>query len=108
MQYYSDTGADLLSLEQFLYKLMLKPDEVFNDKTKECKVTVFANEYFYDRNPIIENASEDKNLWKTFANAEERTFDLLVNNTDAISPDGDHVITKVLFLSDRCLLKQFL
>lgn len=89
MQYYSDTGADLLSLEQFLYKLMLKPDEVFNDKTKECKVTVFANEYFYDRNPIIENASEDKNLWKTFANAEERTFDLLVNNTDAISPDGE-------------------
>ena len=35
-----------------------------------------------------DGAPEDKNLWKTFANAPDRTFDLLVNTSHEISPDG--------------------
>ena len=88
MKYYSDTGANLLSLEQFLYRLMTEPDYVFNATTGLCKVTVYANEYFYERNPMQENAPQDKDLWKTFANVEDRTFDLLVNTSHEISPDG--------------------
>lgn len=88
MEYYSNTGANLLSLEQFLYKMMLKPEDLFNSKTGECKVTIFANEYFYERDPMRENALQDKDLWKTFANAQDRVFDLLVNNSEAVSPDG--------------------
>ncbi len=88
MQYFSDTGTNLLSLEQFLCKLMTEPDYVFNATTGLCKVTVYANEYFYERDPMQENAPQDKELWKTFANAEDRTFDLLVNTSHEISPDG--------------------
>lgn len=88
MKYYSDTGANLLSLEQFLYRLMTEPDYVFNATTGLCKVTVYANEFFYERNPMQENAPQDKELWKTFANSPDRTFDLLVNTSHEISPDG--------------------
>lgn len=88
MKYYSDTGANLLSLEQFLYRLMTEPDYVFNATTGLCKVTVYANEFFYERNPMQENAPQDKELWKTFANSSDRTFDLLVNTSHEISPDG--------------------
>lgn len=88
MQYFSDTGANLLSLEQFLYRLMNEPDYVFNAASGLCKVTVYANEFFYERNPMQENAPKDKNLWKTFANSPDRTFDLLVNTSHEISPDG--------------------
>ena len=88
MQYFSDTGANLLSLEQFLYRLMNEPDYVFNAASGLCKVTVYANEYFYEQNPMQENAPKDKNLWKTFANSPDRTFDLLVNTSHEISPDG--------------------
>lgn len=88
MKYYSDTGANLLSLEQFLYRLMTEPDYVFNATTGLCKVTVYANEFFYERNPMQENALQDKELWKTFANSSDRTFDLLVNTSHEISPDG--------------------
>ena len=88
MQYFSDTGANLLSLEQFLYRLMNEPDYVFNAASWLCKVTVYANEFFYEQNPMQENAPKDKNLWKTFANSPDRTFDLLVNTSHEISPDG--------------------
>ena len=88
MQYFSDTGANLLSLEQFLYRLMNEPDYVFNAASGLCKVTVYANEYFYEQNPMQENTPKDKNLWKTFANSPDRTFDLLVNTSHEISPDG--------------------
>ena len=88
MQYFSDTGANLLSLEQFLYRLMNEPDYVFNAASGLCKVTVYANEYFYEQNPMQENAPKDKDLWKIFANSPERTFDLLVNTSHEISPDG--------------------
>ena len=88
MQYFSDTGANLLSLEQFLYRLMNEPDYVFNAASGLCKVTVYANEFFYEQNPMQENAPKDKNLWKTFANSPDRTFDLLVNTSHEISPDG--------------------
>jgi len=88
MEYYSNTGVHLLSLEQFLYRLVKEPDYVFNASTGLCKVTVYANEYFYERNPMQDGAPEDKNLWKTFANAPDRTFDLLVNTSHEISPDG--------------------
>ena len=88
MQYFSDTGANLLSLEQFLYRLMNEPDYVFNAASGLCKVTVYANEYFYEQNPMQENAPKDKNLWKIFANFPDRTFDLLVNTSHEISPDG--------------------
>mgnify|MGYP000332125218 CR=1 FL=1 len=60
MKYYSDTGANLLSLEQFLYRLMTEPDYVFNATTGLCKVTVYANEYFYERNPMQENAPQTR------------------------------------------------
>mgnify|MGYP006955912240 FL=1 len=33
MEYYSNTGAHLLSLEQFLYRLVKEPDYVFNAST---------------------------------------------------------------------------
>ena len=88
MQYFSDTGANLLSLEQFLYRLMNEPDYVFNAASGLCKVTVYANEYFYEQNPMQETAPKDKNLWKTLANSPDRTFDLLVNTSHEISPDG--------------------
>lgn len=88
MQYFSDTGANLLSLEQFLYRLMNEPDYVFNAASGLCKVTVYANEYFYEQNPMQENAPKDKDLWKIFANSPDRTFDLLVNTSHEISPDG--------------------
>ena len=88
MQYFSDTGANLLSLEQFLYRLMNEPDYVFNAASGLCKVTVYANEFFYEQNPMQENAPKDKNLWKTFAHSPDRTFDLLVNTSHEISPDG--------------------
>ena len=88
MQYFSDTGANLLSLEQFLYKLMNESDYVFNAASGLCKVTVYANEYFYEQNPMQENAPKDKDLWKIFANSPDRTFDLLVNTSHEISPDG--------------------
>lgn len=88
MQYFSNTGANLLSLEQFLYRLMNEPDYVFNAVSDLCKVTVYANEYFYEQNPMQENAPKDKNLWKTFANSLDRTFDLLVDTSHEISPDG--------------------
>lgn len=88
MQYFSDTGANLLSLEQFLYRLMNEPDYVFNAASGLCKVTVYANEFFYEQNPMQENAPKDKNLWKTFANSPDRTFDFLVNTSHEISPDG--------------------
>ena len=88
MQYFSDTGANLLSLEQFLYRLMNEPDYVFNAASGLCKVTIYANEFFYEQNPMQENAPKDKNLWKTFANSPDRTFDLLVNTSHEISPDG--------------------
>lgn len=88
MQYFSDTGANLLSLEQFLYRLMNEPDYVFNAASGLCKVTVYANEYFYEQNPMQENAPKDKDLWKIFANSSDRTFDLLVNTSHEISPDG--------------------
>lgn len=88
MEYYSNTGANLLTLEEFLYKMMLIPDDLFNAKTGECKVTIFANEYFYEQDPMRENAPKDKDLWKIFANAQDRVFDLLVNNSEAVSPDG--------------------
>lgn len=88
MQYFSDTGANLLSLEQFLYRLMNESDYVFNAASGLCKVTVYANEYFYEQNPMQENAPKDKDLWKIFANSPDRTFDLLVNTSHEISPDG--------------------
>lgn len=88
MQYFSDTGTNLLSLEQFLYRLMNEPDYVFNTASGLCKVTVYANEYFYEQNPMQENAPKDKDLWKIFANSPDRTFDLLVNTSHEISPDG--------------------
>lgn len=88
MQYFSDTGANLLSLEQFLYRLMNESDYVFNAASGLCKVTVYANEYFYEQNPMQENAPKDKDLWKIFANSPARTFDLLVNTSHEISPDG--------------------
>ena len=102
MEYYSNTGAHLLSLEQFLYRLVKEPDYVFNAFHGLCKVTVYANEYFYERNPMRDGAPEDKNLWKTFANAPDRTFDLLVNTSHEISPTGSHVITRLSFPSVRC------
>ena len=67
---------------------MTEPDYVFNATTGLCKVTVYTNEYFYERDPMQENAPQDKDLWKTFANVEDRTFDLLVNTSHEISPDG--------------------
>ena len=51
---------NLLSLEQFLYRLMNEPDYVFNAASGLCKVTVYANEYFYEQNPMQENAPKDK------------------------------------------------
>lgn len=48
---------------------MNEPDYVFNAASGLCKVTVYANEYFYEQNPMQENAPKDKNLWKTFANS---------------------------------------
>jgi len=67
---------------------MNEPDYVFNAASGLCKVTVYANEYFYEQNPMQENTPKDKNLWKTFANSPDRTFDLLVNTSHEISPDG--------------------
>ncbi len=72
----------------FFTDLSKEPDYVFNASTGLCKVTVYANEYFYERNPMQDGAPEDKNLWKTFANAPDRTFDLLVNTSHETSPDG--------------------
>lgn len=67
---------------------MNEPDYVFNAASGLCKVTVYANEYFYEQNPMQENAPKDKDLWKIFANSPDRTFDLLVNTSHEISPDG--------------------
>lgn len=38
--------------------------------------------------PCRRTPPQDKDLWKTFANVEDRTFDLLVNTSHEISPDG--------------------
>lgn len=97
MAHYTDTGAKLMTLEQFLYKMMFEPDNVFNLYTQECKVTVFVDEYFYERHPMQENAARDKNLWVEFANAEDRTFDLLINTSRWISPDGNSRYHKSIF-----------
>ncbi len=97
MTYYTDTGAKLMNLEQFLYKMMFEPDNVFNRYTQECKVTLFIDEYFYERRPMQENASRDKNLWVEFANAADRTFDLLVNTSREVSPDGNSRYHKSIF-----------
>lgn len=43
---------------------MNEPDYVFNAASGLCKVTVYANEYFYEQNPMQENTPKDKNLWK--------------------------------------------
>ena len=82
MQYFSDTGANLLSLEQFLYRLMNEPDYVFNAASGLCKVTVYANEYFYEQNPMQENTPKDKNLWKTFARS--ATYNMFVSQIEGI------------------------
>lgn len=88
MMYYSDTGVQLISLEEFLYRLMMEPENMFNERTGLCKLTIFVNEYFYERNPMQNNSGKDPALWKLFANAKDRTFDLLVNTQQHISPDG--------------------
>lgn len=97
MAYYTDTGTKLMTLEQFLYKMMFEPDNVFNRYTQECKVTLFVDEYFYERHPMQDNASRDKNLWVEFANAADRTFDLLINTSREISPDGNSRYHKSIF-----------
>lgn len=97
MRHYTDTGAHLMTLEQLLYKMMYEPDNVFNLYTQECKITVFVNEYFYERHPMQENAPRDKNLWVEFANAADRTFDLLADTLHDISPDGKSRYHKSIF-----------
>lgn len=64
MEYYSNTGVHLLSLEQFLYRLVKEPDYVFNASTGLCKVTVYANEYFYERNPMQDGAPRTRTCGK--------------------------------------------
>lgn len=97
MAYYTDTGAKLMTVEQFLYKIMFEPDNVFNRYTQECKVTLFVDEYFYERRPMLQNTPRDKNLWVEFANAADRTFDLLINTSREISPDGNSHYHKSIF-----------
>lgn len=74
-----------LTVEQFIGWLMTNPGPLFDRNNSIC-FTVFFDEYFYDKNPLQANAQKDPNLWKTFANAPDRKFALLVDDMYT-SPD---------------------
>ena len=103
---YSDTGANLLTLEQFLYCVSLDNAEgsptypYMFDQKGNAKVTVFLDEYFYDHTPAVGSTDAgplDKDLWKRFCNQPDRAFALLVDDGGQISPDGRSRLNEALF-----------
>lgn len=93
MKLYSDNtirNSDFRSLEEFLHAIMSANPKasgsIFSRSTNKCYATMFVDEYFYEKDPIKEGAQKDPNLWKKFANADDRTLHIIVNSS--VSPDG--------------------
>lgn len=85
--YHNDGIMDVPAIVEYIKKqvhqFMVNPDlSAFDnkndlDKAKIC-VTVFVDEYYYDKNPLTEVS--DKMLWKRFVNAEDRYMYILCNS----------------------------
>lgn len=41
------------------------------------RVTIFIDEYYYEKNPLVENAEADPDLWRRFVNAAPREMHIL-------------------------------
>lgn len=65
------------------------PNEVF-DKNGDLKVTVFVNEYYYEKHPIDEELTTT-DLWKQFVNKPHRIMHILSN--PQFSKDGESSVT---------------
>ena len=94
---YSDTSKDAvgydlngfrdktLTVEQFFIWVLNRPKELFDTNRNIC-LTLFFDEYFYEKEPLTEGATKDSTLWKKFANQPDRKFSLLTGDVH-VSPD---------------------
>ena len=66
--------------EQVTYYLDAPESSDFDSDTDpKISVTVFVDEYYYDKNPLTDEASPT--LWKTFVNADDRKLHILCNSS---------------------------
>lgn len=74
-----------LTVEQFFIWVLNRPKELFDTNRNIC-LTLFFDEYFYEKEPLTPGATQDPTLWKKFANQPDRKFSLLTGDVH-VSPD---------------------
>ena len=82
--YHNDGIMDVQALVKYMKKQVEKylenPESSDFDSADDPKisVTVFVDEYYYDKNPLTNETSPT--LWKTFVNADDRKLHILCNS----------------------------
>ena len=82
--YHNDGIMDVQALVKYMKEQVAKylenPESSDFDSAADPKisVTVFVDEYYYDKNPLTDETSPT--LWKTFVNADDRKLHILCNS----------------------------
>ena len=82
--YHNDGIMDVQALVKYMkvqvQKYLENPESSDFDNASDPKisVTVFVDEYYYDKNPLNDETSPT--LWKTFVNADDRKLHILCNS----------------------------
>jgi hypothetical protein len=82
--YHNDGIMDVQALVKYMKEQVAKylenPESSDFDSATDPKisVTVFVDEYYYDKNPLTDETSPT--LWKTFVNADDRKLHILCNS----------------------------
>ena len=61
------------------------------DNTGTIRVTAFVNEYYYETDPTVPNATVDPNLWRQFVNAKPRELHILSATQYSLDRQSDVV-----------------
>ena len=59
----------------------------------EIKVTIYIDEYYYEKNPLIPDASADPDLWRKFVNAEPREMHILSDARQSRDRKSDVILS---------------
>ncbi len=88
---YLNMGGDAKKLMFDNADKMLLSDGSINkgDDAPKISVTIFVDEYYYDKDPIF--GTDSPTLWKRFVNKEDRTLHILSNSQQ--SADGESTAT---------------
>ena len=81
--YHNDGIMDVQQLVKYMKDqvhnyLDDKPNDFDKDTDPKISVTVFVDEYYYDKNPVSNETSPT--LWKKFVNADDRKLHILCNS----------------------------